>query len=301
MHKKKVSFTNSQTIVFIVILSAICAFVLSILASSLKDPKDEAKVVDRSKQLLIAARIFDHTGNFLIEESGKFKPAVYDKTTKQLVVASTPQPASNADVVDIVESRVRPMLVDKSGSLITPEAAHISFNHYLNEHKKIGFSGSDYFPVYEVYLTPFEKGGNQKPCCYVIPVSGFGLWDYIFGFIAIKPDGKTVQGISWYDQKETPGLGAIIAEADWQAQFQGKLIFIPSNDGEVDFDKAPIGINVVRGKVKEVIGDAPKSRASVDGIAGATLTGNAVTRTYKETLELYRPFFKKLAKGEEGK
>lgn len=121
-----------------------------------------------------------------------------------------------------------------------------------------------------------------------------GLWDAIYGYLAVKPDGETVIGISWYEHKETPGLGANISEADWQSQFPGKLIFQPSPTGEVDLKAAPIGINVVKGKVAEVLGDVPKAKAAVDGMPGATLTGNGVTTAYRDVLAAYRPFFIKV-------
>ena len=101
-------------------------------------------------------------------------------------------------------------------------------------------------------------------------------------------------GISWYDQKETPGLGANIAEAYWQNQFSGKKLFQESPDGKTDFNRAPLGITVVKGKVAEVYGDSPKAKSAVDGMTGATLTGNGVTDTYKEVLSAYRPFLLKL-------
>ena len=101
-------------------------------------------------------------------------------------------------------------------------------------------------------------------------------------------------GISWYDQKETPGLGANIAEADWQSQFPGKQVFQAGPDGKVEAETALLGILVVKGKVQEVLGNAPKALSAVDGMSGATLTGNGVTQAYKTVLQAYRPFLLKL-------
>ena len=69
--------------------------------------------------------------------------------------------------------------------------------------------------IYKILPNPTKEAKeNEEPEGYVIPVNGFGLWDAIYGYLAIKPGGNSVIGISWYDQKETPGLGANIAEAD---------------------------------------------------------------------------------------
>ena len=126
-------------------------------------------------------------------------------------------------------------------------------------------------------------------------MNGYGLWDAIYGYLAIKPDGNTIIGIAWYDQKETPGLGANIAEPSWQKQFLGKHIFQESPDGKTDYKTAPLGIVVVKGKVQNVLGDSPKSKSAVDGMAGATLTGNGVTDAYRSVLSAYRPFLVRIA------
>ena len=59
---------------------------------------------------------------------------------------------------------------------------------------------------------------------YALPISGRGFWAPIKGIIGIKPDKKTITGIAFYEQNETPGLGAEIAKAPFRNQFQGKVI-----------------------------------------------------------------------------
>ena len=41
----------------------------------------------------------------------------------------------------------------------------------------------------------------------MLPVYGKGLWSTLYGFLAIATDGNTVKGITFYEHKETPGLG----------------------------------------------------------------------------------------------
>ena len=60
-----------------------------------------------------------------------------------------------------------------------------------------------------------------------------------------------------------------------------------SPDGKTDFKTAPLGITVVKGKVSEVLGNSPKAKSAVDGMAGATLTGNGVTDAYRDVLSAY--------------
>ncbi len=41
----------------------------------------------------------------------------------------------------------------------------------------------------------------------VPPIYGNGLWSMMYAFVALDTDGRTVKGITYYDQGETPGLG----------------------------------------------------------------------------------------------
>jgi Na+-transporting NADH:ubiquinone oxidoreductase subunit C len=185
--------------------------------------------------------------------------------------------------------------MNSQGTLVTFKEAGLKEEQYTNEYRKIGYYKQRYKLIYEI-LPNSNSNHNSKinPEGYVIPVNGFGLWDAIYGYLAIAPDGNTVIGISWYDQKETPGLGANISEAYWQDLFPGKKIFMQSPDGKTDFKSAPLGITIVKGKVAEVLGSSPKAFSAVDGMAGATLTGNGVTDAYRDVLSAYRPFFMKL-------
>lgn len=291
-------FSNSRTIIFMVILSFVCALILSILASALAVPKEIAKDLDRSKQMMIAAKILNHEGNFLIRnDEGRYVPAKYDKDG--LLVPGTEHDfATRNQLLEVYKIRLIPMLTDSQGNLTTFEDAHINEEEYLANYKKSGYYLQPLKLLYEITANPSREARMEEDKemvdGYVIPINGFGLWDAIYGYLAIAPDGNTVIGTTWYDQKETPGLGANIADPPWQNLFPGKVLFQPSPDGKTDFKTAPLGINVVKGKVSEVLGESPKAKSAVDGMAGATLTGNGVTDAYKNVLNGYRPFLLKL-------
>lgn len=59
---------------------------------------------------------------------------------------------------------------------------------------------------------------------YAVPFSGQGFWDKIKGVIGIAADRETIQAVTFYEQKETPGLGARIDEDEFRRQFIGKKI-----------------------------------------------------------------------------
>lgn len=292
--------SNYRTIMFMVILSFICALILSVLASALAEPKEIAKELDRSKQMMIAAKILNHEGNFLLRNAeGKYVPAKYTAEGK-LVEGTLADTASQKQLIEMFKKRLQPLLVDKEGQVKTFAEAKINEEQYVNAYKKTGYYKEPLMLIYKIIpqQTMADKSTNNADKAavdgYVIPVNGYGLWDAIYGYLAIKPDGNSVIGITWYDQKETPGLGANIADPPWQNLFPGKRIFQESASGQTDFKTAPLGVVVVKGKVSEVLGDAPKAKSAVDGMAGATLTGNGVTDAYKDVLAPYRPFLIKL-------
>ena len=59
---------------------------------------------------------------------------------------------------------------------------------------------------------------------YALPISGQGFWAPIKGVIGIASDKKTITGVVFYEQKETPGLGAQITTSEFRNQFQGKVM-----------------------------------------------------------------------------
>jgi Na+-transporting NADH:ubiquinone oxidoreductase subunit C len=292
---------NVRTVLFMVALSFLCAIILSVLASALAEPKETAKNLDRNKQMLIAAKILDHQGHFLVLDAhGHSVPAAYS-SSGQLVPFSPPVTAAKNQIMQVYKSRVIPLLVDQDGELKTFKEAGVNEEEYMAKYKKTGYYKTPLKLIYKVLpnSTSAQESKPEQAEAYVIPVNGMGLWDAIYGYLAVKPDGNHVMGATWYDQKETPGLGANMAEAAWQSQFPGKQIFQAGADEKINVKTAPIGIVVVKGKVSEVLGNAPKSKSAVDGMTGATLTGNGITDAYKNVLNAYRPFLVKLYKAAE--
>jgi Na+-transporting NADH:ubiquinone oxidoreductase subunit C len=103
-----------------------------------------------------------------------------------------------------------------------------------------------------------ERDGNIL--LIVLPVYGSGYASTIRAMLALEADLSTVAALTITEQGETPGLGARITEPDWQAQWPGK---------ELLNDQGDIVIEVVRGEAQSV--------HQVDGISGATRTGDGVT------------------------
>jgi len=244
----------SKIFTFMILLGIVSALTLSSVSVFLQDKQEKARYFDRVKEMFRAAKI---------EENG--------------------------DLLSLAEEYFQPFLVDREGKAYSFEEKNIRYETYQQKHAQTGYANLPLKLIYKIV-----KKGEEKPSGYIIPIFGYGLWDHMYGFLALKENGVDVIGVSWYEQKETPGLGGVIAESEWQQQFQGKQIFQADEKGVVDLLRSPIGITVVKGKVQDTYGKGPRSRSAVDGIAGATLTGQGVTKAYKDTLEPYRPFFETL-------
>src|SRR5690606_19166355 len=60
---------------------------------------------------------------------------------------------------------------------------------------------------------------------YIIPLRGAGLWNAIFGYIALKDDVDTVKGVVFDHLGETPGLGAEITQVWFRERYTDEKIF----------------------------------------------------------------------------
>ncbi len=133
-----------------------------------------------------------------------------------------------------------------------------------------------------VYLVRSEG----KPGLIILPVHGYGLWSTMYGVLALAEDGRTIEGITFYQQAETAGLGSEIENPRWQSQWKGKLAL--DDQGQVRFE-------LVKGGVAA---DDPDAQYHVDGLAGATLTADGVTNMMRYWLgeQGFGPYLTKLRK-----
>lgn len=127
-------------------------------------------------------------------------------------------------------------------------------------------------------------GNPAQTLAYVYPVAGKGLWSTMYGYVAVKPDGNEIIGMAFYKHGETPGLGGEIEKTWFTDSFRGKQLY--SGAGLE-------GVEVVKGKVADNPAKASRAQHAVDGISGATLTGNGVTKMMKAVPSRYAPFFAK--------
>lgn len=179
------------------------------------------------------------------------------------------------DVNALYESQVKGIVLDFSGNVkegMRPDQVDLA-----KEYKKV--PADRLLPVYEFRNT----ADPSKVEFAVMPVFGYGLWNNISGYVAVRSDFSTIQGVKFAHVGETPGLGARIAEAEIQERYKGKMIF--NANGEL------ISVTMQKGEGHDYSNDQHK----VDGMSGATLTGKGVNNMLKDYFACYQNYLKKNA------
>lgn len=179
--------------------------------------------------------------------------------------------------MSMVKERV---VVDSNGKTINTTSGKIdrqndsteAFN--IKPRRQLKNVGKENVNRYALFI--LEKDGKKY---YVIPMAGAGLWGPIWGYIALREDMKTVEGAVFDHEGETPGLGAEIANQNFQDQFKGKKIF----DENGNF----VSVNVVKGSISEKM-----KEHAVDGITGGTVTSKGTDEMIERTVSVFEPYFK---------
>jgi Na+-transporting NADH:ubiquinone oxidoreductase subunit C len=232
--------TLGKTVGIVVAVCLVCSIVVSASAVGLRSLQQTNAALDKQSNILAAAGLLG------------------DAKTKQ-------------EIADVYDAKVEERFVDlATGEYVENPAADTgkAYDMYGRvskaketsvavEGSPAGFSRRA--KVASVYLVKDESGDVSR---LVLPVHGSGLWDLMYGFLALDADGQTIRELIYYQHKETPGLGGEIQNPEWQAKWDGKKLF---ENGEV-------AIEVNKGENK---GD----QYAVDALSGATLTSNGVENT----------------------
>lgn len=186
------------TILVVVLLSLVCSIIVAGSAVMLKPAQDDQKALDKQKNILSVAGLMKEGAN------AKQVKALYGENIEAKIVD-----LATGDYVDGVTN------FDAKAAAKDP-AQSIKINPN-DDQAKLRVRAK----YAEVYLV---KGTDGQTKQIVLPIYGTGLWSVMYGFVSIQPDGNTINGITYYDQGETPGLGGEIENPKWQAQFKGKKL-----------------------------------------------------------------------------
>ena len=228
--------TIKKTLIVAVSLCLVCSALISFSAVELRDLQEANKTLDKQNKILSAAGLL---------KEGSDVSELFKSIDSKIVNLETGTFDFDINVLDYDE-----------GSFSRNPETSIE----LSSDKDIAL-----LKRRENFQTVYLHYENDDLNAIILPVRGYGLWGTMKGYLALRPDFKTIIGLEFFDHKETPGLGGEIDNPKWKAIWKGKEVF--SNSGEVV-------ISVIKGSVDK---SSNQSKYQVDGLSGATITSNGVT------------------------
>ena len=240
---------NSYTIIFAVVMVVVVGSVLAFAASAAKPLIKANERFEKQQNILYAMGINDNEGE---------SDVVFISTDK---------------VEEEFKKYITAQYVIQGGEVSEDDQA------FLIDIKKEATKAKD--PSYERRL-PLFKGEKDGEELYVIPVRGKGLWDAIWGYVAVDKS-MTVSGVYFDHKGETPGLGAEIKQRYFMDDFAGES-FLRGD--------AFKGIKVAKGNNDPKNTDTEDNE--VDALAGATITGDGVSAMLQKDIRMYVDYFKSL-------
>lgn len=240
--------SNKYILMFVLAMTVIVAVVLAALSSSLSGIHKQNELIFNKRAVLTSVESY------------------LEKPVKEY---------SDEEVEKLFTENVKEIALDMEGQLLD-EAAIDALGYKGGKAINIDNRKEKKKPESErsLPLFVFEKDGEKF---YIVNVRGNGLWDEIWGNIALKSDFNTIAGVAFDHTAETPGLGAEIKDnPKFPALFPGKKVY--------DENGSYQSVSVMKGPVKD-----PEHQ--VDGISGATITCNGVTEMMVRGIKYYEPYF----------
>jgi Na+-transporting NADH:ubiquinone oxidoreductase subunit C len=253
--------STRYTVLFATGVSVVCALLVATAAVGLRGRQEANAQLYKQKNVLLAASL-----------------------------AQAGQDISRAEVQAIFDQRITVRALDLgSGRLLAPEQFDVKgydprkarSDPALSRPAPPNDAQVARLPkVTTVYQVKGADGGVEQ---LVLPIEGMGMWGTVYGFLALDRDGRTVRGLTFYEQKETPGLGGEISNPKWQALWVGRKAY--------DANWVP-QLAVIKGQA----GPPEKDPHRVDGLSGATITSNGITRVVRFWLSAsgYAPYLRNL-------
>ncbi|CAM1365697.1 Na(+)-translocating NADH-quinone reductase subunit C [Tenacibaculum sediminilitoris] len=239
--------SNLYTVLFAIGMVLVVGALLAFTASSLRPTIDANKRIEKQQNILYAMGVNEN-----------------DETSVEFV--------SKDKVADEFAKYIKKQLVIEGDNVSEDAKA------YLIDVKKQQTAAKDG----KTRKLPLFVGEKEGKTFYIAPIRGKGLWDAIWGYVAMDKN-MVVQGAFFDHKGETPGLGANIKQRYFMDDFIGEDLM---NNGSFK------GIAVSKSNNDPKNED--KNDNEVDAIAGATITGDGVAAMIKSELGLYVPYFKTL-------
>ena len=242
--------STKYTITFVLILSAVVALMLTGFREATKDLADAGEEIFNKRAILKTIETELGDG---VTVDGLTAEQVEEIFTNKIDQKVLNMDGEELDIQAVEDSGY------KGGRAIDVEIS--------KEKKK---------PEEDRILPLFVYNGDEK--IYIMSVIGSGLWDIIWGNIAVRSDKSTIVGASFDHAGETPGLGAEIKDnKKFPLSFAGKKIY----DAEGNYRS-----------ITARKGGAVDQDHEIDGLSGATVTTDGVTEMLVRGIKYYEPYLK---------
>jgi Na+-transporting NADH:ubiquinone oxidoreductase subunit C len=254
--------SNAYTMIFAIVMVFVVGSLLAFTASSLKPNIKENERMETQQNILYAIGVNENEERGItFISTDKVAAEFSSKISEQLVL----------EVKDgkIIKEMNRQEFMD----------ANNNKEPYLIDIKKQQTRAKNG----ESRFLPLFVGQQDGETVYVAPIRGKGLWDAIWGYVALDKD-MVVKGTFFDHAGETPGLGANIKQRYFMDDFYGEKLLTDAGVFK--------GISVAKGNNDPLNKD--KDDYEVDALAGATITGDGVSAMIKKDLKLYMPYFQNL-------
>ncbi|MDP6928547.1 MAG: NADH:ubiquinone reductase (Na(+)-transporting) subunit C [Planctomycetota bacterium] len=266
--------SNSFTIMFAVVVCFVLAVGLAATYSSLETKIEANMSFDKQKNILVAVGLYDPDED--VDKTRAQIEASYERYMSDKVLEVVRKmvkiPVKSGGTTSEIEREEVVDLID------TPHDYADLADLQREESKKPEAERKE---LVSLHVRVDDQG---EAVAYCIPISGYGLWGTLYGFLALKADCDQVQGITFYKHKETPGLGGEVDNRKWQLQWQSKKVR--------DAKGRLVSVTVKKGKVDD--GVEIERLHQVDGLAGATITCNGVTNFVRKDLATYETYFQSI-------
>ena len=241
----------------VLVLAFVCSALVAGAAVGLRPMQEANRVLDRKKNILYAADLFEE-GRTIEEMFSPIETRIVELSTGKFVPEEKISPESY--------KQLKAALSDETGRRLTSDEDIAKLRHL------------------EKYSLVYLVRDGEQTKQIILPVRGKGLWSTMYAYVALDGDLTTIRGVSFYEHGETPGLGGEIENRRWQAGWQGKKVY--SDSGKMD-------LKFVKGTAA---GEEPARSYQIDGLSGATLTTKGVNSLMEFWFgdHGFKPFFTQL-------
>lgn len=289
--------SNSYIVGFATAVCVVCSVFVSGAALSLKDQQTTNAEMDLKKNVVSVSGLVQPKQAAVVKPN---TPEYLKQTTLVQSLTGTVPTGSAASFVPVTvtEADVEKYFADgpnrvelgyvelKTGAVTETAVAeeYIAANkgscETLNAEDNIAKISC--LPKYRKVFTVYKDNVVDR---IILNVEGKGLWSTLYGFLALSKDGATINGLTFYQHGETPGLGGEVDNPKWKKQWVGEQAY---NNGTPHID-------VVKGSAPSGV----TTDGKLDGLSGATLTANGVESLLNFWLgeHGYGPYVKTLSKG----